>query len=359
MVSSPQRRAPVLRESRSITLPPAAPGMPDEPLDATGPRTSLEWMAAAAAAGLDPRPTPVDARTIPDLLIRTWRTERFNRRKIGRPRPLGVGSVLSSVKPALREPIFLFGAARSGTTFLGECVGDLPEVSYHHEPVATKAASRNVFEGTWGDRRSRMFFRSVYAWLLRYQLEGGLRFCEKTPTNAFLLPFLGRTFPDARFVHIIRDGRDVAASHIREPWLRADSALSGRREPGGYLYGPWAPWWIAPGDRAAFEAGPDVLRMSMAWRRYTEAAVRVGPSLGPERYLEIRYEALMADPAAVGTVLLDFLGIVDSDSRQAFLAALGRANPRSVGSWRTSFTPEQVAIIEADAGPLLRQLGYL
>ncbi len=316
-------------------------------------------MAAAAAAGLDPRPTPVDARTIPDLLIRTWRTERFNRRKVGRARPRDLGSVLSSVKPAIREPIFLFGAARSGTTFLGECVGNLPEVSYHHEPVATKAAGRNVYEGTWGERRSRLFFRSVYAWLMRYQLEGGLRFCEKTPTNAFLLPFLGRSFPDARFVHIIRDGRDVAASHIREPWLRADSALSGRREPGGYLYGPWAPWWVASGDRTAFETGPDVLRMSMAWRSYTQAALTDGPSLGADRYLEVRYEALMADPAAAGTGILDFLHVDDSASRQAFLAALGRADPRSIGSWRTAFTPEQVAVIEADAGSLLRRLGYL
>ncbi len=152
-------------------------------------------MAAAAAAGLDPRPTPVDARALPDLLLRTWRTERVNRPKLGRPRPRDVASVLSSVKPALRSPIFLFGAARSGTTFLGECVGNLPEVSYHHEPVATKAAGRNVYEGTWGERRSRMFFRGVYSWLLRYQLEGGLRFCEKTPTNALLLPFLGRCLP--------------------------------------------------------------------------------------------------------------------------------------------------------------------
>ena len=316
-------------------------------------------MAAAEAAGVDPTPIPVRASTMAGLLLRTLKTERINRRKIGRRRRVGVGPVLSSLKPALRDPIFLFGAARSGTTFLGECVGMLPEVSYHHEPVATKAAGRNVYEGTWGYQKSRIFFRSIYAWLLRYELEGGLRFCEKTPTNAFLLPFLGRAFPTAQFVHIIRDGRDVAASHIQEKWLRADSALSGRREPGGYLNGPWAPWWVAPEDRESFEVGPDVLRMSMAWRRYTEAALADGPSLGPTRYREVRYEALMADPAAEGTRLLDFLGVEDAASRQKFLAALGRANPRSIGSWRRAFTPEQVAIIEADAGPLLRRLGYL
>lgn len=338
---------------------PAAPGQADEPPGVASPRSSLEWMAAATAAGLDPRPTPVDARGMFDLYRRTLKTERINRRKLGRPRSWSLGAVAASIKPALRDPIFLFGAARSGTTFLGECVGRLPEVSYHHEPVATKAAGRNVYEATWGERRSRLFFRTVYSWLLRYQLEGGLRFCEKTPTNAFLLPFLAETFPGARFVHIIRDGRDVAASHIKEPWLRADSALVDHREPGGYLYGPWAPWWVASEDRTAFEVGSDELRMSMAWRRYTEAALRDGPALGPERYREVRYEALMADPAAEGAGLLDFLHVEDGSSRQSFLAALGRADPASVGTWRTAFTSRQLAVIEADCGPLLRRLGYI
>ena len=123
----------------------------------------------------------------------------------------------------------------------------------------------------------------------------------------------------------------------------------GRGRPGG----------CRPHDRAAFETGPDELRMSMAWRSYTEAALTDGPSLGADRYLEVRYEAVMADPAASGTRILDFLNVGDSLSRQSFLAALGRADARSVGSWRTAFTPQQVDVIEADSGPLLRRLGYL
>jgi hypothetical protein len=289
----------------------------------------------------------------------TLRTERHSRRKLRRPRRLGVGPVLGSVLPHLREPIFLVGAPRSGTTFLGDCIGRLPDVSYHHEPAATKLAGRYVYDGSWSERRARVFFRTVYTWLLRYQLEGDLRFCEKTPTNAFLLPFLGRSFPGARFVHIIRDGRDAAVSHLQKTWLRADAALSGQREPGGYLHGPWAPWWVASEDRTAYETGPDELRVSMAWRRYVEAAQADGPSLGPDRYREVRYEELMADPAAVGVQLLDFLLVDDAASRQAFLAALTRADASSVGSWRTSLTPQQLAVIEADSGPLLRRLGYL
>lgn len=322
------------------------------------PTTAIEWMAAAEAAGLDPTPTPITLRTLPDLATRTVRTERNSRRALGRVWQVTPGRVIASVMPSLERPVFLVGAARSGTTFLGEALGSLPEVSYHHEPVATKAAARYVHDHLWSERRARAFYRMVYRWLLRAGLDGGRRFAEKTPWNAFLLPFLAHAFPGLQTIHIIRDGRDVAASHIRKPWLRADAATSGRREPGGYLYGPWAQWWVPDAERTAFETGPDVLRMSMAWRLFTEAALRDGPGLGPDGYLELRYESLVQDPAAEGRRILDFLGVDRAASRQAFLAAVARADPSSVGSWRTTFDEASMSRLLADAGPLLTRLGY-
>jgi hypothetical protein len=316
-------------------------------------------MAAAEAAGLDPEPTPITLRTLPDLAIRTLRTEINGRRALGRRLEPSVGRVASSVLPSLHRPVFLVGAARSGTTFLGEVLGSLPEISYHHEPVATKAAARYVHDGRWPEWRSRAFVRMVYRWLLRVELDGGRRFAEKTPWNTFLLPFLARTFPDLQVIHIIRDGRDVAASHIRKPWLRADSAMSGAREPGGYLYGPWAQWWVPSADRSAFQTGPDVLRMSMAWRLFTEAALRDGPALGPERYLELRYEDLVRDPATEGVRILDFLGIDRSASRAIAMTAVRKADPGSVGAWRQAFDEPTLDTLLADSGPLLGRLGYL
>jgi len=254
--------------------------------------------------------------------------------------------------------VFLVGAARSGTTFTSEALGKLPEISYHHEPVATKAATRYVAEGRWGEWRAGAFYRAAYRWLLRFGLDGGRRFAEKTPWNAFVLPFLARTFPDLQVIHIIRDGRDVAASHIRRPWLRADSATSGRREPGGYLYGPWAQWWVPEDQRVAFETGPDVLRMSMAWRLFTEAALRDGPVLGPERYLELRYESLVRDPDTEGLRILEFLGIERPASRDAFLRVVRTAETGSVGSWRSAFDETALEHLLLDSGALLERLGY-
>ena len=126
----------------------------------------------------------------------------------------------------------------SGTTFLGSCVGRMPEVSYHFEPRLTKAAARCVYDGSWSERRCATVFRVYYASLLLAGLHGGRRFAEKNPENSFIVPFLAQVFPDAQFVHIMRDGRDAAVSHAEQPWLAAASAGSGRRGRGGQLWGP-------------------------------------------------------------------------------------------------------------------------
>ncbi len=329
-----------------------APPGPDAP------RTAAEWIEAARALGIDPTPVPVTWRSMPGLIERTWRTERINHGTLGRRRDFRTRRVLASVRPGLLRPIFLIGAARSGTTFLGDAIGRLPDVSYHHEPVATKAAARHVADGSWTEQRGRRVFRTTYAWLLRYQVDGGLRFSEKTPTNAFLVPFLARAFPDAQFIHIIRDGRDCAASHIQRPWLRADAATSGKREPGGYAYGPWAPWWVPAADRGAFETGPDILRMSMAWRLYVSAARNAGATLGADRYREVRYESLVRDPHGVGDQLLGFLGVPGTTPRGDFDAAIEAASTGSIGAWRGALSSSQLEVMTRDSGWLLAELGY-
>ena len=127
-----------------------------------------------------------------------------------------------ALDPRLHRPVFVIGAPRSGTTFLGSCLGRLPEISYHFEPRLTKAAARCVYDGSWSARRAAAVFRMSYGALLLATLDGGHRFAEKNPENSFLVPFLAAEFPGAQFVHIVRDGRDAAVSH-------AETAVAGRR----------------------------------------------------------------------------------------------------------------------------------
>lgn len=312
----------------------------------------------SGVGGLDPRPTPIRLANLWRWAQLTWRAEKRYYRRLGRPVRLRSGRLARSLFPGLERPIFLIGAARSGTTFLGDCIGRVPEISYHHEPPATKAAGRYVYDGLWGFRRGRWFYRTVYAWLLRAELDGGLRFCEKTPTNSLLIPFLDRAFPDAQFIHIVRDGRDASVSLRSKPWLLAASAGSTVREPGGYLHGPYAPWWVEKGREQGFQETSDIHRMIWAWRRYVEAALRDGRPLGAGRYLEIRYEDLVAEPRAHGDRILDFLDVQRPLSRGSFLRALDRAEPGAVGTWRRELSVRDLEVIDADAGGLLQDLGY-
>jgi hypothetical protein len=264
----------------------------------------------------------------------------------------------ASLFPNLRRPIFILGSPRSGTTFLGECIGKLPEVSYHLEPVATKTAARYVNDGQWGYEQANRFYRTAYAWLMRLHLDADLRFAEKTPRNCFLLNFLAQAFPDAQFIHIIRDGRDAALSHSKQPWMQSASADSGHTESGGYLQGPYPRFWVEPERRQEFELTTDIHRCIWAWRRHTECVLAADSGIPVSQYCEIRYEALVRQPSETADLLLSFLGIDIPTSRQVFRDAVCKADPGSVGRWRSELTTSQLQQVEAEAGELLTRLGY-
>lgn len=108
------------------------------------------------------------------------------------------------------------------------------------------------------------------------QRHGAERWGDKTPVYAGYLPLLHRMLPEARFVHIVRDGRDAAMSMV-EKW--------GEKE------------WHT-----------DLLFALKSWQRRVRLARRSGHGLGPDRYTEVRYEDLVADPEPELRRLCDFLG---------------------------------------------------
>jgi hypothetical protein len=259
-----------------------------------------------------------------------------------------------SLVPSLADPVFIVGSPRSGTTFLGAALARSPLLAYHFEPVLTKAAAPYVYFGLWTPARAARFYRRVYRWLDRLRLDGDLRFVDKTPRNALLVPFLADTFPDARFIHIVRDGRDVAASWSERPWL-GETPIEGRtHEPGGYRYGPHPRMWVEPDRVEEFRTTSTVHRCAWGWRRHVEAVQQASARLSEGRLLEIRYESLVGDPERVGGEVLDFLGI-ESD---AVLAALGGIRGTSIGRWR-DLSDADLAAVMRECGSLLRQLGYI
>lgn len=284
--------------------------------------------------------------------------EDWKRYKSQTRRPISANRLVSVLIPNLRRPIFIIGSPRSGTTFLGTCLDSLPEISYHFEPVATKAAARYIYEQRWGITKGKWFYRSVYAWLMRMHLDADLRFAEKTPRNCFLIDFFIAAFPEAQFIHIIRDGRDAALSLSKQPWLQAAQANSSQLEPGGYPYGPYPRFWVEPERTEEFQQTTDIHRCIWAWRRHTETALQAFSNLNPEKYHELRYESLVNNPREEADRLLNYLEISNAQSRNLFQQAVSKARTDSIGNWSRELSEQQLQQIYLEAGELLQKLGY-
>lgn len=275
-------------------------------------------------------------------------------------RPMNLARWQGLISPNLKQPIFIFGSPRSGTTFLGDCLGELPELSYHFEPVLTKAAVRCVYTQEWSKTNAQILYRTVYSWLMRIYADGDLRFAEKTPRIGFILPFLYETFPDAKFIHIIRDGRDVAISLAKRPWYRNDMNGSGAKDPGGYPFGSMARFWVESDRKKEFETTNDIHRCIWLWRKYVTHALENSKVLPPSQYHELKYEDLVTNPLEESDRLLNFLNINNSESRSLFQQVVTqKAKPSSVGGWQTQLNSEQLEQAYQEAGDWLNRLGYL
>lgn len=291
------------------------------------------------------------------LIRQTLKIDRGRYRR--KTRSFSPKRLVNLLNPNLKKPIFIIGAPRSGTTFLGESLSAVPEISYHHEPIATKFASRYIYEEEWDFEKAKAFYNRIYSLLMIQHFDADLCFAEKTPRNCFIVDFLAKAFPDSQFIHIIRDGRDVAVSHSKKPWLQAAQASSGKVEPGGYSYGPSARYWVEPGREEEFESTTDIHRCIWSWRRFTESALKSKFNLPSNRYHELRYESLVKVPDVESERLLEFLNINSPQSRDLFYQAVAQANSNSVGQWKRELSDDQLERIRLESESLLHQLNYL
>lgn len=269
----------------------------------------------------------------------------------------------------MTPPFFVVGCPRSGTTLLANLLRSHPDLA-----IPPESHFLPLYYRAWGDppseRAARRLARRILAlhWVRRFELdlapddfadcrrygalveriygelvrrEGARRWGDKTPGYALHLPTIAEVFPDAQFVHIVRDGRDVACSLIQ----------------------------TRIGPRRVATAAP-------LWQRYVETAQRDGSALETEHYHEVRYEALLRDPEATLRGVCAFLGApfdvhvlaptaIDLDrfpdvfgprrGRQLSATEIVRENS---GHWRRTMTAEEIDRFESVAGDLLVRLGY-
>lgn len=241
--------------------------------------------------------------------------------------------------------VFVTGCPRSGTTFVAGAIGSQPgfvDLGEVHPLKAALPALANLPAAAAAPQLRRILDR-----VRRLGLAGQLRGVEQTPETAFALPAVLAAYPDARIVHVVRDGRDVATSLLERGWLS-----TGREgaDDAGLAYGAQVRFWVEPERQADFEQLSDAGRAGYAWHRYVSTARAT-----TERLVELRYETVAADPQAAAEPVARHLHADPGPLARAF----EDAHRRSVGRWRRDLDEAQIADVEHEAGPLLRELGYL
>lgn len=235
------------------------------------------------------------------------------------------------------RPIFVVGSPRSGTSILTWCLGQHPNILALEEgnwldkfayelgstfERGTRRGDRSQlgalgigadeFYACFGFAINELIFRSRSRYfersreiatldpgqihpsiqLAREPGEPKLRWVDGTPEYSFCICGLLKLFPDARFIHIVRDVSSVVRSLVR---FSADGQK------------------LAPNERTAFEY----------WMRTTCACVRAERAFGPARIQRIRYRDMVENPVLTFTNLFAFLG-------EAFRpAVLSRCSGRS------------------------------
>jgi hypothetical protein len=240
--------------------------------------------------------------------------------------------------------VFVVGSPRSGTTITASLLGSLPGFVDLDEVQPWKAAIPELLDRPEDETARRL--RTILERVRRLALAHGLRGVEQTPETSFVLGAALHAYPEAIAVHVIRDGRDVATSLLERGWL---SASRSGADDARLAYGSHPRFWVEPERRDEFVSVSDATRAAWAWRRYVTAA-----SSAPERTVELRYEQLVADPAAAAAPIADALGV----DAELVARRLGQVHDRSAGRWRRDLTAEQLADVEREAGATLVSLGY-
>lgn len=240
--------------------------------------------------------------------------------------------------------MFVVGSPRSGTSFTAGAIGGLPAFVDLGEVPLLKALIPDLVELPEPEQAREI--RHVLQRIRGLAFVRRLRGVEQTPETGFVLSAALRAFPSATAVHVVRDGRDVVCSLLDRGWLSARRAEES--DDANLSYGVHPRFWVEPERREEFTRVSDARRAAWAWRRYVTAARGA-----PERTVELRYEELVAGPSAT-TPLAHALGVGAEQLSEAF----ADAHANSVGRWRRDLTAEQLADVEAEAGPLLAELGY-
>ena len=162
----------------------------------------------------------------------------------------------------------------------------------------------------------------------------GSRWGWKAPRSIYWLPFLYRRFPGLKFVHIVRDGRDMALSNNQNQVRKHGGAVLNLLER---------------------LINPLPVRSILVWDRINERTAEFGETKLGGNYQLVHFEDLCQNPIETTTGLLRFLG-AELDARS--IAGLEVSPPTTLGRWKSA-PRALIAKLERAADRSLRKFGYL
>ncbi len=265
------------------------------------------------------------------------------------------------------RPIFIIGAPRSGTSLLYAILRSSSDVAHwpgeahevwerDHHP-ALRGWESNVLDASDADEATRRRIRRSF-----FLVTGrNKRLLDKTPRNALRVPFVDAIFPDARFVFLLRDGRDNVNSLINA-W-RTSRYRTYRLPETHSIPGVDPHWWkfvLYPGWRDHIN-GPLETVCAHQWVASNEHALAAKASLA-DRWTEIRYEDLVDDPVNELARVMQWLDLPFEEAVRAKAAAtsttpINIVTPPERGKWRRE-NPTEIEAILPLIEPTMAKLGY-
>lgn len=242
--------------------------------------------------------------------------------------------------PAMEPPVFVVGAERSGTTMFRLMLDGHPDIAcfgefqypveyfrhgrvpsieqYHRDLEIDRIFQRHGFEID----RSLRYEELVHSFLRQACQRSGKTIPAATVHTHF--DRLGQFWPNARYIHLVRDGRDVARSSAQMGWF-------------GNPYFGADKWLVA----------------EHLWDE-------VSAAVPDERKLEVRYHDLVVEPEATLRRVCAFLGVAYADSMFDYTGETDydRPDPRLVSQWRETYDEHDLRLVEARIGHMLEARGY-
>ena len=173
------------------------------------------------------------------------------------------------------------------------------------------------------------------------RVQGVARWADCTPDHLLYMQEIKRQIPDALFIHIIRDGRDVALSYVKQGWSHP---LPWDRNEGLGVAGLYWEWVVRKGREQGSRLGAD--------------------------YLEVRFEELIANPQQTLSRLGEFIvhdldyeliqraGIGSVSQPNTSFAGESKGSFNPVARWKTKMSTGEIAAFEGLVGDFLREMGY-